>query len=138
MLLEKVLSTGNPTVIRNTVARLAPADAATFLKASVDCLQTKPARAGMLLPWLRATILAHTAYLSTAPGVQAHLTAVYQLIESRLSVFQPMLALRGRLDLVLSQRSVDGASAAPQLQGPLVRCPTQLLLYARTNKYLIC
>jgi U3 small nucleolar RNA-associated protein 5 len=111
-------------VIRNTIARLAPTDAALFLKAAVERLQTRPARAGALLPWLRATLLSHTAYLSTAPGVQAHLTAVYQLIEARLAVFQPMLALRGRLDLVLSQRSSEIVSVDQQQQGPLVRYST--------------
>ena len=107
VLLERVLTTGNTSVIRNTVARLAPTDAALFLKAAVTRLQSKPARAAALVPWLRATILCHTSYLSAAPGVQAHLTAMYQLIEARLAVFQPMLALRGRLDVVLSQHNLN-------------------------------
>ena len=57
VLLERVLTTGNTSVIRNTVARLAPTDAALFLKAAVTRLQSKPARAAALVPWLRATDL---------------------------------------------------------------------------------
>lgn len=38
-----------------------------------------------------------------APGVQPTLLVLHQLIDARLSVFKPLLALSGRLDLMMAQ-----------------------------------
>lgn len=38
-----------------------------------------------------------------APGAQPSLLALHQLIDARLAVFAPLLALSGRLDLMMAQ-----------------------------------
>ncbi|CAM6116888.1 unnamed protein product [Calypogeia fissa] len=47
--------------------------------------------------------------LMTNPTMQPVLATLYQLIEARLSVFRPLLALSGRLDLIMAQISANDA-----------------------------
>jgi U3 small nucleolar RNA-associated protein 5 len=82
-LLEKCLATNNQRLITNTVRRLIPMDAALFLRAAVDRVLSKPARAAQLAPWIKAVMHFHTGYMMTAPGVQGPLTALYQVREVR-------------------------------------------------------
>lgn len=128
VLLERCLAVRNDTVITKTVKRLAPTDAAVFLRVAVQRLQSAPARGEQLATWIRAILLHHTAYLSGVAGAQGTLGYLYQLIEARLASYQPLLALSGRLDLVLAnarraagrQDDDDDDDAYPGATGPLV------------------
>jgi len=128
VLLERCLAVRNDTVITKTVKRLAPTDAAVFLRVAVQRLQSAPARGEQLATWIRAVLLHHTAYLSGVSGAQGTLGYLYQLIEARLASYQPLLALSGRLDLVLAnarraagtQDDDDDDDAYPGATGPLV------------------
>ncbi|KAG2485053.1 hypothetical protein HYH03_016151 [Edaphochlamys debaryana] len=113
-LLERVLATSNLTVIANTVARIVPMDAALFLKAAVDRLVSKPNRAAQLVPWIRAVLHHHTAYLMAAPGVQPALTSLFQAIDARVRLHDPLLRLYGRLGLVLHHTRDRGSAPADQ------------------------
>eukprot|EP00198_Chlamydomonas_reinhardtii_P003632 XP_001692968.1 predicted protein [Chlamydomonas reinhardtii] len=119
-LLERCLATSSTTVIANTVARIVPMDAALFLKAAVDRLVSKPNRAVQLVPWIRAVLHHHTAYLMSAPGVQPALTSLFQAIDSRVRLHDPLLRLYGRLGLVLHHTRTDKAAAGPERPGPEV------------------
>ncbi|KXZ42694.1 hypothetical protein GPECTOR_124g494 [Gonium pectorale] len=120
-LLERVLATSSPAVIANTVARIVPLDAALFLKAAVDRLVSKPNRAVQLVPWIRALLHHHTAYLMSAPGVQPALTSLFQAIDARVKLHDPLLRLYGRLGLVLHHTRDKGQAAAEQQRpGPEV------------------
>jgi U3 small nucleolar RNA-associated protein 5 len=128
VLLERCLAVRNDTVITKTVKRLAPTDATLFLRVAVQRLQSAPARGEQLATWIRAVLLHHTAYLSGVAGAQGTLGYLYQLIEARLASYQPLLALSGRLDLVLAnarrasgaQDDEDDDDAYPGATGPLV------------------
>ena len=111
VLLERCLAVRNHDVINKTVKRLAPADAASFLRIAVQRLQSKPNRGEQLATWIRAVLLFHTAYLAGVGATQNTLGYLYQLIEARLASYQPLLALSGRLDLVLSSSRVAAAAA---------------------------
>ncbi|KAG2426863.1 hypothetical protein HYH02_014716 [Chlamydomonas schloesseri] len=120
-LLERCLATSSTSVIANTVARIVPMDAANFLKAAVDRLVSKPNRAVQLVPWIRAVLHHHTAYLMSAPGVQPALTSLFQAIDARVRLHDPLLRLYGRLGLVLHHTRADKAAAAgPERPGPEV------------------
>lgn len=101
-LLEKVLCTANERIVRNTVRRLAAADAAMLLRQAVDLLRARPRRGMALSGWLRALLMSHAAYLAAAPATQPALTALYQSIEARASLHRQLVGLQGRLDLVLA------------------------------------
>jgi len=119
-LLERCLATSNPRIITNTVRRIVPMDAALFLKAAVDRVLSRPARALQLAPWIRAVLHYHTGYIMTAPGVQAPLAALYQAIDGRVSLYQQLLKVYGRLGLITShaargsaEEGADGAVGVP-------------------------
>lgn len=78
-LLERCLGLSDARVVRNSVRRLLPMDAAALLRACVERLQSRPARGQQLAAWIRAVLLHHTAYLMAAPGVQPVLTSLYQV-----------------------------------------------------------
>lgn len=79
MLLEKCLATTTPRMVTNSVRRLVPTDAAQLLRAAVDRVLTRPARAVQLAPWIKALMHYHTGYLMTAPSARSPLTALYQV-----------------------------------------------------------
>ena len=126
VLLERCLAVRSEEIITKTVRRLSPMDAAAFLQAAVQRLQSAPSRGEQLATWIRAVLLYHTAYLSGVAGSQGTLGYLYQLIEARLASYQPLLALSGRLDLVLAnaKRASGGADDddddIPGTGGPLV------------------
>lgn len=113
-LLEKVLSSGRGVTITRTVQRLPAASAVAFFQQLVGRLQRTPARAAALLPWLRAALLHHAAALSASPQAQAALGRLGGIVRQRAEALQPMLALRGRLEVLLATASIreDGACDA--------------------------
>ncbi|GFR42926.1 hypothetical protein Agub_g3822 [Astrephomene gubernaculifera] len=113
-LLERCLATSSPSLVANTVARIMPMDAALFLKAAVDRLVSRPSRASQLVAWIRAVLHHHTAYLMSAPGVQPSLTSLFQAIDARVKLHDPLLRLHGRLGLVLHHTRDKGQLPAEQ------------------------
>lgn len=102
-LLEACLTFNNVEVIRNTIRRLPTAYVIPFLTQVIHKFQQKPNRGEALLEWIKAVLLIHTAYLMTVPDLIEKLSNFYQTLDSRVSVFQKLLNLHGRLDLVMSQ-----------------------------------
>lgn len=102
-LLEKCLNVGDEKVITNTIRRMRPFLAAKFLAVAVSKMEGRPQRALGLVPWVRAVLLQHASFVMTNLAMQPVLTSLYQIIETRLSVFRPLLSLSGRLDLIMAQ-----------------------------------
>ncbi|KAF9362209.1 WD repeat-containing protein 43 [Mortierella sp. NVP85] len=102
-LLEACLTFNNVEVIRNTVRRLPTTYVVPFLTQVIHKFQQKPNRGEALLEWIKAVLLIHTAYLMTVPDLVKKLSNFYQTLDARVSVFQKLLNLHGRLDLVMSQ-----------------------------------
>jgi U3 small nucleolar RNA-associated protein 5 len=96
------------------VALLRPEQALAFLAAAVLRLQTSPARGARLAHWIRETLAAHAGYLTAAPGAGPLLSALYGVLDARLALYRPLLALSGRLDLLLAaQRRAASAAVDP-------------------------
>ena len=102
-LLEQCLNVGDEKVISNTIRRLQPSEAAQFLSVAVSKMEGRPQRALGLVPWVRAVLLQHASFVMTNLAMQPVLTNLYQIIDSRLVVFRPLLSLSGRLDLIMAQ-----------------------------------
>lgn len=123
VLLERCLTVRNEEVIRKTVIRLSSSDAALFLKAAVQRLQSAPNRGEQLSSWIRAVLISHAGSLVAMQGMQHTLAYLYQLIESRLASYQSLLALAGRLDVVLAHAQRAATADVVQssaFDGPLV------------------
>ncbi|KAI5059090.1 hypothetical protein GOP47_0025409 [Adiantum capillus-veneris] len=102
-LLKQCLSVTDNKIIVKTVQMLNPSVAAKFLQMSVDNLDLRTGRALVLVPWIKAVLLYHASYIMSSPSIQPILSSLYQVIDSRLTVFRPLLSLSGRLDLIMAQ-----------------------------------
>jgi hypothetical protein len=120
-LLEYCLSVSDRKVIENTVARLPSRHVVPFLTSVVNRFESTPGRGANLSAWIRAILVHHTATLMASPGLVKSLTSLYQTVEQRLEVFQPLLRLSGRLDLLVQRIAVRASAGVDQAsQGPIV------------------
>ncbi|GAA6015631.1 hypothetical protein JCM10207_008151 [Rhodosporidiobolus poonsookiae] len=125
-LLESCLAHSNPTLVRSTVKRLPSGGLVlSLLEAIVDRLgKQKRGKEGMasvkraraLIGWLKETLIVHVGFLVTIPSLVNRLSALHASLTQRLALQQPLLALNGRLELVMSQIDLrqDRARAAEQ------------------------
>jgi U3 small nucleolar RNA-associated protein 5 len=102
-LVEQCLATHDPIVIQNTIKKLPTLYVLPFLSRVVQKFQMRPNRGPVLVIWIKAVLILHTAYLMSVPNLIKHLTGLYQIIDTRLATFKRLLRLSGRLDLVMSQ-----------------------------------
>lgn len=118
-LLERCMSVSDESIIGRTVKALAPDEAVAFLALAVERLQSRPQHGLQLARWIKAVLHAHASYLASASKASSAITALYQMVESRLSLYRPLLQLSGRLDLLLHQRgsssSVGASNASAEL-----------------------
>ncbi|GAA5857579.1 hypothetical protein JCM8547_004281 [Rhodosporidiobolus lusitaniae] len=132
-LLESCLAHSNPVLVRSTVKRLPSGGLVlSLLQAIVDRLgREKKRREGMasvkraraLVGWLKETLIVHVGFLVTIPSLVNRLSTLHASLTQRLALQQPLLALHGRLELVMSQIDLRqdrsaAASAAKQRQAP--------------------
>ncbi|KAJ3171134.1 hypothetical protein HDU88_008170 [Geranomyces variabilis] len=111
-LLEQAFHVHDPDAILATVRRLPPSQVIPLLDQLTLRLQKKPTRARELVEWVRAIVLVHAGYLLSSPHLAAGLASLYQTLDARVGVFQKLLRLSGRLDLIVSQNSLRNRVAA--------------------------
>jgi len=102
-LIEQCLHVGDEKVITNTIKKMRPFEAAKFLAIAVSKMEGRPQRALSVVPWVRAILLQHASFVMTNLNMQPVLMNLYQIIETRLAVFRPLVSLSGRLDLIMAQ-----------------------------------
>ncbi|RKO92830.1 WD40-repeat-containing domain protein [Blyttiomyces helicus] len=107
-LLEQALQVSNPSIILSSVRRLPPSSVIPLLDQLLVRMQRRPNRAVDLIEWIRAVVIAHASYLMSVPHLLGQLSTLYQTLDSHVSVFQKLLRLSGRLDLVMSQIAIAG------------------------------
>ncbi|KAH7343457.1 WD40-repeat-containing domain protein [Rhizoctonia solani] len=123
-LLETCLSHGDANLIRNTVLRLPPTLCVPLLQACVERLGrgargekgggagASAQRGTSLIRWVRAVLVCHSGFLMTIPDLVSRLASLHATLGARLALQDRLLALNGRLDLVLSQIDVQSAPRA--------------------------
>jgi U3 small nucleolar RNA-associated protein 5 len=102
-LLNRVFQTTNPVIVKRTVEKLPQNSVLPLLLFTVEKFQTNPSMANQLTIWINSVLTIHLAYLMSLPTLPKTLGPLYSVIESRLAVFQDLLRLQGRLDLLVSQ-----------------------------------
>ncbi|KAF8528044.1 WD40-repeat-containing domain protein [Hysterangium stoloniferum] len=126
-LLETCLLHTDERVVFNTVRRIPPQLAVPLLEACVERLSrgargtsgkgggggASAQRGTGLVRWVRAVLIVHTAHLMTIPDLVTRLSSLHATISARLALRDPLLALNGRLDLVLSQVELRASGPAP-------------------------
>ncbi|WFD37841.1 Small subunit (SSU) processome component [Malassezia japonica] len=122
-LLTSCLVHSEPNLIRTTVRRISGPLAVRLLEACVERLnrggvKSKGAlgssRARGIVEWMYQAMTCHTAYLMSLPDLVARLSQLHHSLAARLASHQRLLALKGRLELVMSQIDMNMAYTADE------------------------
>ncbi|KAL9052134.1 MAG: hypothetical protein Q9162_005595 [Coniocarpon cinnabarinum] len=102
-MLESCLQVSNLQNIRTTIERLPSQQAGELLQRLAERMHRRPGRAGSLMVWIQWTVVAHGGYLATQPAVMGQLKELYRVVKMRANALQPLLALKGKLDMLEAQ-----------------------------------
>ncbi|ORY11645.1 Dip2/Utp12 family-domain-containing protein [Clohesyomyces aquaticus] len=102
-LLESCLKVIDMDTIYATVERLPSPLVGNLLQKLAEHLHKKPGRAGMLMVWVQWSLAAHGGYLASQPQLVKQLATLTKVLKERASGLQPLLALKGRLDMIHAQ-----------------------------------
>ena len=102
-LLETCLQVQDLQIVRATIERLGSDLAITLLQKLAERLHNRPGRAGSLLVWIQWTLVAHGGYLSARPDAVKKLTSLHNVVRERARSLQPLLSLKGKLDMLEAQ-----------------------------------
>ena len=102
-LLESCLHTTDLGTIRSTIERLDSPLAAVLLQKLAERLHRRPGRAGSLMVWVQWTLVSHGGYLAAQPELMKKLGSLNRVIRERASGLQPLLSLKGKLDMLEAQ-----------------------------------
>lgn len=112
-MLDRVFKLTNHGVIEKTVRNLPAKVVFVLLKELHRRIFESPEQSSILLFWLRSLLTHHTSYMSTCSELDVLLGSLYQLMDSRVTLFDKMSQLKGRLDLVVSQLDIKQQTAHP-------------------------
>jgi U3 small nucleolar RNA-associated protein 5 len=65
-------------------------------------LHAAPRRGEQLSGWIRFILIHHAGYFAGSGACTETLSSLYQIIDSRLASYQSLIALHGRLDLIVN------------------------------------
>jgi U3 small nucleolar RNA-associated protein 5 len=102
-LLESCLRNVDVDAIYATVERLPSPLVGNLLQKLAERLHKKPGRAGMLMVWVQWSLAAHGGYLASQPQLVKQLSTLNKVLKERASGLQPLLSLKGRLDMLQAQ-----------------------------------
>lgn len=102
-LLESCFQVSNLESIRATIERLHSSHATSLLQKLAERLHKRPGRAGSLMVWVQWTVVAHGGFLAGQPAAMRELHTLYQVVRQRATGLQPLLALKGKLDMLEAQ-----------------------------------
>ncbi|KAF1951044.1 NUC189-domain-containing protein [Byssothecium circinans] len=102
-MLDSCLRVNDVETIYATVERLPSPLVGTLLQKLAERLHRKPGRPGMLMVWVQWSLSAHGGYLATQPQLVKQLATLNKVLKERASGLQPLLSLKGRLDMLHTQ-----------------------------------
>lgn len=106
-LLDRCLRVRDQKMISSTVSRLEPSVILPLLKIVIGRCQHKPNDSLYLIEWIRSCLVIHSSYLLSLDKVSSELADLYTVLESRISNFESLLKLSGRLDSILIHGTID-------------------------------
>jgi U3 small nucleolar RNA-associated protein 5 len=109
-LLESCLVVSDLDSVRLTIMRLKGQMAVDLLLAIAERLYARPGRANNLMVWLQWTLVAHGGYLASQKDVTRALGSLYRVIKERAGALQPLLSLKGKLDMLQAQMELRRAA----------------------------
>lgn len=102
-LLERCFELRDVQAIKNTIQRLPSPLVGDLLSRVSERMYRRPGRAGVLMIWIQWSLVAHGGYLAGQPDILRRLTALNQVVKQRAQGLQPLLQLKGKLDMLHAQ-----------------------------------
>ncbi|KAK3675100.1 Small subunit (SSU) processome component [Recurvomyces mirabilis] len=102
-LLESAFITTDLASIRSTIERLQSHLAALLLQKLAERIHKSPGRTGKLMVWIQWTLVTHGGYLASQPAIMHTLRSLAQVVRERAGGLQPLLHLKGKLDILSAQ-----------------------------------
>ncbi|KAK3624070.1 Small subunit (SSU) processome component [Elasticomyces elasticus] len=102
-MLERCFKVVDMASVKSTIERLRSSLAAALLQKLAERIHKSPGRTGYLMVWVQWTIVTHGGNLSSQPEAMARLRSLAQVVRERANGLQPLLHLKGKLDLLSSQ-----------------------------------
>lgn len=119
-LLESCLHVSDTLAIRSTIQRLDSSLATSLLSKLAERMHLRPHRAGHMMIWIQWTLVSHGGYLAGQPELMRRLSALHKVLRERANSLQPLLALKGKLDMLEAQmelrRSLKGFANGSDLR----------------------
>ena len=89
--------------IRMTIQRLQSHLVGPLMQRLAERIHRRPGRTGHLMTWIQWSLVAHGGYLVTQPEIMGKLRALNQVLRERAQGLQPLLQLKGKLDMLGAQ-----------------------------------
>jgi U3 small nucleolar RNA-associated protein 5 len=105
-LLEGCFHVKDFDIIRTTIERLDSSLASILLQKIAEKFHQKPGRARSLMVWIQWTMVCHGGYLLSQESVKNKLAALHRVVKVRADALAPLLALKGKLDMLEAQASL--------------------------------
>lgn len=102
-LLESCFHRSDLTTVRTTIERIDSSLASALLDRLAERLYSRPGRAGNLMVWIQWTLVAHGGYLASQKEVMKKLASLQRVVGERANSLQPLLSLKGKLDMLEAQ-----------------------------------
>ncbi|KAF2256878.1 NUC189-domain-containing protein [Trematosphaeria pertusa] len=102
-LLDSCLRVNDVDTVYATIERLPSPLIGTLLHKLAERLHKRPGRPGMLMVWVQWSLSAHGGYLATQTHLVTQLATLNKVLKERASGLQPLLSLKGRLDMLHAQ-----------------------------------
>lgn len=105
-LLETCFHVKELSTVRATIERLDSSFATILLQRLAERLHSRPGRAGSLMVWIQWTLVAHGGYLAGQPDIMKKLASLHRVVKDRANSLQPLLSLKGKLDMLEAQMNL--------------------------------
>ena len=105
-LLETCFHVKELSTVRATIERLDSSFATILLQRLAERLHSRPGRAGSLMVWIQWTLVAHGGYLAGQPETMKKLASLHRVVRDRANSLQPLLSLKGKLDMLEAQMNL--------------------------------
>lgn len=102
-LLESCFEMNDLHSVRSTIERLPSSLVANLLRRLAERLHKRPGRAGNLMVWVQWSIVSHGGYLAGRQDIMKEMGSLNRVIKERASGLQPLLTLKGKLDMLSAQ-----------------------------------
>lgn len=105
-LLETCFLVKDLAIVRATIERLESSLATMLLQRLAERLHSRPGRAGSLMVWIQWTLISHGGFLASQPELMKKLASLYRVVKERANSLQPLLSLKGKLDMLEAQMTL--------------------------------